>query len=235
MSMGTTQQEIPWIALMSFQDEWDWVKSETAFKKAISLEPGHVLAHAYYSHLLLILKRFDAAVSEAEKALELDPKNPLVLTLCSVVFWQIGEIEKALDLAQRSQEINPNNGILYTILEGTSFLKGDFKSSMDFLERKHGNRVDNFEIVEKEYREHGYESAMIILAGLLKEQAIVPSLVIARYYYRAGRLEEAVIWLEHAYKSHDSNLPYAFLPYSYENLRSDQRYADIAKRMNLPF
>jgi len=222
-------------ALMSFQGEWDWIKSEAAFRKAIELDPGHVLAHAYYSHLLLILKRFDEALYELDLALDLDPKNPLVLSLYAVVLWHHGELDQALELAQRSHEINPSNGLIYIILDGTTFQKGDLSASMDLLKIKHGSEIDNFDEVLNEYEENGYESAIIMLVGLLQKQAIVQSMNMAIYNNRAGKHEEAISWLERGFANHDPNMPYAFLPLELNNLRSDPRYAELAKKMNLPF
>jgi tetratricopeptide (TPR) repeat protein len=222
-------------ALMSYQGEWDLIKSETAFRKAIEMDPGHVLSHAYYGHLLLIQKRFDEAINEMEIALEADPKNPLILSLYAVVLWHHGDLDQAIELAHQSQEINPNNGLIYTILEGIKYLEGDFHGSMDIMQMKYGDEIDGFDVVVNEYKENGYEQAMLKFAALLQDQAQVNYFNIALYFNRAGRHEEAILWLEKGLENHDPNMPYAFLPAEFNNLRSDPRYSELANKMNLPF
>ena len=222
-------------ALMSAQGEWDWIKSETAFRKAIEMDPGHALSHAYYGHLLLMLKRFDEAIYEMDKALEIDPNNHLVLLLYAVVLWHHGDLDQAIKLAQQSQDINPNNDLINTILEDTKYLKGDLHGSMEILILEHGDNISGFDAVVNEYDKNGYEQAMLKLAALFQDQAQVNYFNIALYYNRAGRHEEAILWLEKGFENHDLNMPYAFLPAEFNNLRSDPRYRELANKMKLPF
>ena len=221
-------------ALMSFQGEWDWSKSEAAFRKAIALDPSHVLAHAYFGHLLLIEKRFDEAIHELDLALDMDPKNHLVLSLYAVVLWHYGEVDQAVELAKKTLDINPDNGLIYIILESVNFQKGDFAASMEMLKIKHERELEDFDSVIKEYEGNGYESAIIKLIEELQEQTMVQSLNIALYYNRVGKYEEAISWMEKAYTNHDPDMPYAFLPAELNNLKSDPRYAALAQKMKLP-
>ena len=221
-------------ALMSLQGEWDWEKSEIAFQKAIELNPNHILSHAYYSHLLLILKRIDEALAEMEIALELDPNNSLVLSLYAVVLWHHGELDQALELATRSFEINSDR-LVFTILHATHYLKGDLNASMEILELLYGDDLDNFDSVIKEYKEVSYESAMVKLAGLLQERTPRKHLQIAILLNRGGMHDAAINWLEKGVENHDTGMPYAFIPAELDNLRDDPRYEALAQKMNLPF
>ncbi len=222
-------------ALMSLQGEWDWKKSEIAFKKAIEVNPNHVLSHAYYSHLLLILKRIDEALAELEKALELDPNNALVLSLYAVVLWHHGELDQALEMATRSFEINSDSRLVLTILHAIHYLKGDLNASMEILELSYGDYLDNFEPIINEFKEFSYESAMVKLADLLIERSQKKHLQIAILLNRGGMHDEAITWMEKGVENHDTGMPYAFLPVELNNLRDDPRYAALAIKMNLPF
>lgn len=222
-------------ALMSFQGEWNWPKSEQAFKKAIQSNPNHVLAHAFYSHLLMTQKRFDEAIRESEKAVKLDPNNSLVLSLYAVVLWHTGNIEQAISISQKSLELNPANKLTFTILSSTNHLKGNYDKSMTMLEKIYDDKMIKFEEIKDEFKEHGYKSAMEKLAFLLEGQSQTKAFIIAVYYNRANKTEKAIEWLERGYDNHDVDMSYAFLPAELNNLRSDPVYADLAKKMNLPF
>ena len=61
--------------------EWNWDGAVQAVRKSVELEPNLAEAHAYFSHLLFILKRPDEAMEHIEEALKLDPFNPLIQSL----------------------------------------------------------------------------------------------------------------------------------------------------------
>jgi hypothetical protein len=56
---------------------------------------------------------------------------------------------------------------------------------------------------------------------------------IATFYVLAGEHDEALEWLEEGFEVHDPGLPYITLPV-FDPLRSDPRFQDLLRRMNLP-
>jgi tetratricopeptide (TPR) repeat protein len=98
---------------------------------------------------------------------------------------------------------------------------------------------------EQGLAEGGYEGAQRRLADLLAERyekaAGVPNAGALRVYlpwaislrYRdAGDYENAMDWLEKAFEVRDPNLPYVAGPL-YDPLRSNPRFQDLMRRMNL--
>ena len=67
----------------------------------------------------------------------------------------------------------------------------------------------------------------------LSKQRYVPSYPIAAIYAALGQKEEAFTWLERAYDERDSWMDYLGLDPRIERLRSDPRFADLLRRMNL--
>ena len=68
----------------------------------------------------------------------------------------------------------------------------------------------------------------------LKSQKEVPSALIARSYARLGDKEKAFEWLEKAYTERNDLVLRLKEDPSYDILRSDQRYADLLRRIGLP-
>jgi TolB-like protein len=221
-------------ALISAQSEWDWKKSEAAFRKAIEGNPNHVLSHAHYSHILMWQLRFEEAFNELEIALDLDPKNPMVLGLYAVVRLHHGDLDEALQLRQKLRELQPQRSGLSRVEEAIYYYKGDLEKSMIALEDNFGTKIRDFERVKNTFETAGYKSAMKELAEQLQEWIHVQPLFIAKFYNRAGMEEEAISWLERGYEVHDPDMPYAFLGTGSKNLRSDPRVRAIADKMNLP-
>ncbi|MBD3869843.1 MAG: hypothetical protein IFJ97_00620, partial [Acidobacteria bacterium] len=56
--------------------------------------------------------------------------------------------------------------------------------------------------------------------------------IAVRYLY-AGDSDRAMDWVEEMHKNHSPNTPYLGLPV-YDPLRSDPRFQDLLRRMNLP-
>jgi len=61
------------LAVIRAWGEWDWENAETAFLRAIELNPNYPDVHAYYSLFLSIMGRTEEALPYIERALELDP------------------------------------------------------------------------------------------------------------------------------------------------------------------
>jgi len=74
--------------------EWDWEKGEREFLKALEINPNDVMSRIYYSHLLMILRRYEEALFHSQMAFELDPLNPLVLALSAMVDYH-GSIQQS--------------------------------------------------------------------------------------------------------------------------------------------
>jgi hypothetical protein len=53
-------------AQVKYVGDWDWKGSEKEFKRAIELNPGDVLAHHLYSHLLRSMGRNQESLRESE-------------------------------------------------------------------------------------------------------------------------------------------------------------------------
>jgi TolB-like protein/tRNA A-37 threonylcarbamoyl transferase component Bud32/Flp pilus assembly protein TadD len=74
-AMATAHVEL---ALTKFGGDWDWEGSEQEYRRALTLDPGNALGHVYYSWLLTLLGRTEAAFSEAQTGHQLAPSSRLV-------------------------------------------------------------------------------------------------------------------------------------------------------------
>ena len=63
---------------MKYNYHWDWSGSEDAFKQAISINPNYPEARRWYSHLLLILNRFEESHQQMDMGIELKPTSPIM-------------------------------------------------------------------------------------------------------------------------------------------------------------
>jgi tetratricopeptide (TPR) repeat protein len=82
--------------------EWDWPAAETAFRRAIDLDPRYAWAHLSLGHALSQSGRHSEALAAMRRARELDPQSAMVYALSSQVAFQAREYRAALDHASQA-------------------------------------------------------------------------------------------------------------------------------------
>jgi len=220
--------------------DWDWEGGETAFRKAIEIEPNNAGAHSAYSHLLNILGRPDEAMKHIKTALELDPMNPQALAFYGIDLMFVRRFDEAVTALRHALELSPRHGVAVSNLDEALYYAGrDQEEVMDALRNKYivFNEPDLIKLVDNYYPEGGWpllhkKIAELRIARL--DSVYSDPLTISDCYTHAGDIDNAMYWMEKAYEEHDPNLPYLLLP-TYDTLRSDPRFQDLADRMDLPY
>jgi hypothetical protein len=100
------------------------------------------------------------------------------------------------------------------------------------------NNAELTAALEDGFKKAGHKGAYRAIADLLAEGYgkpgnYVPALNISNTYLDAGDYNMAIDWLEKAYEEYDPNMPYLGVPF-YDPLRSDPRFQDLLRKMNLP-
>jgi serine/threonine-protein kinase len=98
-------------ALASVKEDydWDWSGAEQSYKRAISINPGYEVAHAWYSSLLVELGRMPEALAEAKRAQELDPLSGFINANLAAVLYFSGDYEQAIDQCRKTLAVDPGN------------------------------------------------------------------------------------------------------------------------------
>jgi class 3 adenylate cyclase/TolB-like protein/tetratricopeptide (TPR) repeat protein len=243
LELDPNYPESNYIMALASGQAWNWEKSEKAFKKAIDLNPNHVLAHAHYSHLLMMLNRPDEAFKQCEIALKLDPLNDFIMTLVAGVYMNGGREEEGIRLVRKAYEINPQSILTRGGYTKSYVIEGNYEKAFElFAQNLDHDSVLSAE-VRKEFKSRGWDAAMGKLASLLESSPgskDIRSFRIARLYYNAGAYEKALDWFEKAYEVHHIDLAYTFWPDGRrDTVRTDPRYAPrfraLAEKMGLPY
>jgi eukaryotic-like serine/threonine-protein kinase len=86
------------LALARFGGDWDWEGSEREFRRALQLDPKNALVHVYYSWLLMLLGRDEAAFVEARTGQTLAPSSRLIRAGRAQTFYLARRYDDAIDL-----------------------------------------------------------------------------------------------------------------------------------------
>jgi serine/threonine protein kinase/tetratricopeptide (TPR) repeat protein len=229
--------------------DWDWAGAEQEWRRALELDPNLASAHAFFAHFLGITGRIEEALPHGERAIELDPLNALFQGLHAQVLCAAGRYDDAMALSRNAMALQPNvwAGTAYGGLMCAFVLKGMRDEHLDLERERNARDHERMAAFEQGFAEAGYEGAM---RGIAKLQSARyessrgipdPSVqnygrpyAIAHWYLMAGDYDRSIEWLEKAFEVRDPGLPYVnFRPF-WAPLRSDPRFQDLLRRMNLP-
>ncbi len=227
------------LAVVRTWSEWDWAGAEMEFKRAIERNPSFPDARAYYSHLLMNLRRPDEAMLQMKRALELDPFKALFRTLYGVDLMYVRRYDDAVAQARAALRTAPDDAIANALLWWAFSVKGMHKEALTAARAYMKLVYDDpgvEEAIERGYTEAGYRGAMRRAAEALVahfHKTYASPFDIASLYVEAGEKARAVEWLEKCLEVRDPNMPYIGWP-MFDSLRSEPRYHDLLRRMKLP-
>jgi len=219
--------------------EWDWEGGETAFQRAIELNPNYPDARSGYSHLLFMMRHPEEAMAQIERALELDPFNTLFQGFYAMDLNFARRYDDAIVLLRETLSTAPNNLQVMSTLKSAYHHKGMYEEAVEIWKRSFVAKGDREaeEALARGYAEAGYSGALSHVAEMLIERSrttFVTPWQIGTLYTRAGKNDEALEWIEKAFEAHDPNMPYISVDPIFDDLRDNPRFQDLLRRMNLP-
>ncbi|GGE04159.1 TonB-dependent receptor [Aureimonas endophytica] len=124
-----------WAALASLEAERGAKReAETAYRKAIALDPEDPVGHANYAIFLLGENRNAEAKAESDKALALDPAFDIGYLAKGTQQFQAGETEAGINSLLRATTANPTYGDGLAVLGGAYVSSGDVIAGRQSLE-----------------------------------------------------------------------------------------------------
>ena len=215
--------------------DWDdWAGAGQAFRRALELNPNLAEAHRNYSWYLLLTSKEEALV-EMRRAIELDPLTPLWTSDLAAQYRWLGQYEKAIEEAKKSLELDPDFGQSLNVLGAVYADKGMYKEAIAVHQRLAAVRPAYGWCLARTYALAGRrEEARKIAVELGKKPVPIYCWGLAQVYAALGDKDEAIRWLEQGYKIRFSFMPWIRQTPALAPLRSDPRFQDLVRRMNLP-
>jgi serine/threonine protein kinase len=218
--------------------EWKWDAAMQALRKSIKLNPNLAEARAYFSQLLFILKHPDEAMEQIAQALKLDPFNPLIQSLYAMDLMYVRRYDQVIQQLRKTLEASPTEPVALSTIRSAYHQKEMYNEALEAWRLTYESRGDHeaIQALERGRAEGGYSRALQRLAEMLIERSkttYVTPWQVATLYTRAGMNEEALVWFEKAFASHDPNMPYLSVDPIFDGLRGDPRFQSLLKRMGL--
>jgi serine/threonine protein kinase/tetratricopeptide (TPR) repeat protein len=221
--------------------EWDLPGAEKEFRRAIELNPNNSNAHHIFGIILVHAGRLDEALNEEKRAVELDPLSPVASRAVGAVLVDQRKYDPAIEQLKKTLELAPTLGLALNDLATAYLLKGNYGEAISVSETALANpigKVAPLSSLAYAYAVAGRkaEAQKILdqLGELSKQQYIQPR-VIARICVGLGEKDKAFAYLEESLKDRSIETGFATINVdpTFDPLRSDPRFNDLVRRMNL--
>jgi TolB-like protein/lipoprotein NlpI len=220
--------------------DWDWPGAEHEFQRAIELNPGYATAHQWYAELLSELGRHEQALAQIKQGQQLDPFSLIINVVYADALRTAGEDDLAIEQLRKTLQIDPNFAHAYFHLGMTHLRKGALAEAIAEFQRAatlSPNVTDYKGALGYAYARAGKRAEARQVLDELKERSgrrYVSWFYVAVIYAGLNEKDLAFACLEKAYTQHEQGFVVMNREPMFDPLRSDPRFADLLRRMNLP-
>lgn len=217
-----------------FLFDWDFAAADRSLTEALTIDADYMPAHQTLAWLESARGRHAEAVAAARQALQLDPVNTARYTELAWVLALGGRHAEALREIERALLLNPRSFEIRLMKGWTLELAGQpdaaFAEYRDAL-RVRGAPEESLRRIEAVYHAEGLAG---YYRGWLKSPGggtPMSDTWRAQLYAHAGELDRAIESLERAYQKREGALAWVNVEPSFQPLRSDARFQQIAARV----
>jgi len=232
-------------ALTAVWAEFDWPQGESEFLRSLELNPNNALCRMYYAHLLMILRRSDEALNQANLALELDPLKPLILGLYAVVMRTEHNDASSIEHFEKALSIDPKFGFakgnLFGLHMDIAYNKRDYKKWIELWNKKvlaggRWNDEGRTAVLDAFY-EKGHIAAIEEMFKMNEKyrECFMSEGIKADRYLKLKKYDKVMDYIEKEYENRDMFITYiATNLNSYDQLKDNPRYIALLQKMKLP-
>jgi tetratricopeptide (TPR) repeat protein len=229
------------LAFVEMHYEWKFQEAEQEFKRAIELDPNYSIAHHWYAFDLAAMGRMDEAVTEVKRARQTDPLSAIINTDVAEILYWARRYDEALQQALATVDLDPNFAHAHRVLERIYDQKQMFPEAIAEGQRAVALANDDtwmqlelastYALAGKkaEAQACAKRAANLSPGGVLPDNGGT-----AEIYLALGQIDRALDTLERAYRSRDGGLILLETDPSFDNLKSNPRFRQLAQRIGLP-
>ena len=236
---GTLAEAHAILGYIKGTQDWQWAEAEQELQRTIALRPSYARAHEAYGHILMMQGRADEAIAAMTRARNLDPLSDLINASLGWYYYLARRYPEALTWSQRLVALDPKLAPAHYNLGMVYEQMGRYGEAVAaFQEAKN---LDPTNWPTSALLCHGYASsgdrprAQQLLLELTQHatRGSLDPVWIGLIHASLGDKERAFVWLEKAYQARSDTLLFLKVDPKYDNLRSDPRFSDLLKRLNL--
>jgi serine/threonine protein kinase/tetratricopeptide (TPR) repeat protein len=227
------------LAFVHLMHDWDWVRAEAQFRRAMELNPGHVTTHHWYAEYLMAMGRQDEAIVHSQRALELDPLGLIIHVLLGMAYYLARRPEESVAECLKTLEMDPQFTPTFIWL-GQAYLQlGLHAEAIAAFEKEVAlspGRPTTSAYLAAAYALAGDRARALALLNQLHDRAsdaFVSCFDYALIHFALGEDEAAFRWLDYAYEERAPWFVWIGVDPMFDRLRPDPRLQRLLQKMRL--
>jgi serine/threonine protein kinase len=223
--------------------DWDFAGGEAEYKKALELDPSDAAVHWLYAYDIgMIGGREQEALAEIDRAHQIDPLSPIISIQVGFIHIMARQYDEAIAVCKKVANENPAFALAHNCLAYGYWGKRMYPQVIEewkAVGQLSGDRneSDFASALEQGFGSAGWKGALT--KGVEARQAqrrtgYSSAYAIARLYADLGNKDQAFHWLNTAYQERDALLEGLKTDSLLDPLRSDPRFAELARKVGLP-
>ena len=224
--------------------EYDWQGAEQEFKRSIELNPNYAEAHFRYAWTYLTPRGdSEQAIAEMKKALELDPFSRIYNTVFGLTYFYARKYDQAEEQFKKAIELNPDFFVTYYHRAWLYSQLGQYQNAIGELTKGRLLSANDRAVKAAASEDVALRKAFAaegatgfwqqLLTSNEKAGREIGEFDIPQLYARLGEKEKALEWLNRNYEERRALGTLLNVDPAFDSLRSDQRFADLVRRMGL--
>jgi TolB-like protein/Tfp pilus assembly protein PilF len=227
------------LAFATYRQDWDFVRADQYFQKAIALNPNYAVAHQWYGEFLGDMRRFDQSIAELRKARELDPLSAIVGCDLADAYIHAGRYPEAEAELKRILELYPDFAPAHIYLVGVYIERADFAAAAREAQAYARRTGDETQLQMVEIRrqsasgntDQAHRDLSLLLSG--KSGASFSSYQKAQLFFATGQTDAGYAALEDAYRERSWWLVTMMVDPGFAGVRNQPRFREVARRVGL--
>jgi len=216
--------------------DWKWEDAFRDLRGALDVNPSLAMGHYQLAWFHALFGRMKEAIEEHKRAKELDPFNPNMTAWLGELYRWERRYDEAAAEARKALEMDPGFPASHFILGFVYKDQGRYDQAIAAIQKAAEADPDWRWALGPIYALAGRSDEARKLLAELNRQKVIPWTAFwrATIYGALGENDEAFRWIN--YPRHHAWLPWIrVLPgWGFERLRTDPRFPDQLRRMNLP-
>lgn len=229
-------------AAMSY--DWDWETARRELERAMALSPSYTPAFVWYAYLQTVQGRYEDAREAHKKAEQLDPLSPDVANEGGLILYFSRRYDEAIREFKKSLGLDSMSVFTRIPLGGAYLQKQMYTEAIEVLQQVVSSMNPSnlrqalpLAALAHAYAVAGRPAEAMNVVSRLEEFSGTRGYVSP--YWRAmiatsmGNTDEALMWLERAYKDRDGSMVFLKVDPSFDRLRTNPRFVDLLRRMGI--
>ena len=216
--------------------DWNFVKGEKEFQRAIELNPNDTDAHRFYGDFLAAMGRFDESIAEKRRAEQLDPLSINASWDVGRALYYAGRFDEAIVQAKRTQELDRNFPYVYYLQGQIAFRRNQMPEALAQIKRALDLGGRNTLLIATwgymNARAGNRDEAFRAMDDLrMRSSKYVLPLFLARIHTALGENDKAFDYLERVYADRSESIVWLKVDPTFEPLRQDPRFVALIKKV----